>query len=107
MRTTVILVMLALIAVGAAPAQGFTPNTERVSVATSGRQGNADSPTPFTLQGIAVSIHGRYVAFDSTASTLVGNDTNGQADVFVRDRVDGTTRRVSVSSSGRQANDAS
>ncbi|MDX1450714.1 MAG: S-layer homology domain-containing protein, partial [Acidimicrobiia bacterium] len=33
---------------------------------------------------------------------LVPGDTNGAADVFVRDRVSGTTRRVSVTSTGAQ-----
>jgi Tol biopolymer transport system component len=32
------------------------------------------------------SADGRYVAFASTASNLVSEDTNGYADVFVRDR---------------------
>jgi hypothetical protein len=44
------------------------------------------------------------VAFSSNATNLVDNDTNGVADVFVHDRVAGTTSRVSVSSSGNQAN---
>ena len=34
---------------------------------------------------------GRYVAFSSQASNLVPNDTNGMADVFVRDLQSGTT----------------
>ncbi len=44
----------------------------------------------------SVSADGRYVAFASQASNLVAGDTNGAADVFVRDRQSGTTRRVSV-----------
>lgn len=46
----------------------------------------------------------RYVVFESEADNLVPNDTNGCSDIFVRDLVNGTTRRVSVSSSGAQAN---
>ena len=45
---------------------------------------------------ISVSSDGRYVAFDSLASTLVDND------VFVRDTFTGTTTRVSVDSDGVQ-----
>src|SRR4029077_12403300 len=38
---------------------------------------------------------------------LVGGDTNGVRDVFVRDLVTGTTTRVSVGAGGAQANGAS
>jgi Tol biopolymer transport system component len=44
-----------------------------------------------------VSADGRYVAFDSNASNLVANDSNGTLqDVFVRDLVTGTTTLVST-----------
>jgi RHS repeat-associated protein len=52
----------------------------------------------------ALSATGRYVAFDSAASELVGGDTNGKQDVFVRDATNRVTERVSVSSSGAEAN---
>jgi Tol biopolymer transport system component len=55
----------------------------------------------------AISKSGRFVAFASTASNLVARDTNRASDVFVRDVVNGTTRRVSVSSNGKQGNSAS
>jgi len=69
----------------------------RVSVATSGTQGNgsSDSGDP--------SASGRYVAFQSTATNLVPGDTNGAMDIFLRDLRKGTTRRVNLSSSGAQA----
>ena len=66
--------------------------TTRVSVDNAGMQGNSDSVLP------SVSADGRYVTFHSFASNLVGSDTNGTWDIFVRDSVDGTTSRVSVSS---------
>lgn len=47
------------------------------------------------------------LSFDSAASNLVGGDSNGQADVFVRDLDAGTTVRVSVASDGAQANGSS
>jgi Tol biopolymer transport system component len=43
----------------------------------------------------------------SNASNLVGDDTNLADDVFVRDRVAGTTTRVSLATGGLQANDRS
>ncbi|HUR59424.1 MAG TPA: Ig-like domain-containing protein, partial [Opitutaceae bacterium] len=48
---------------------------------------------------------GRYIAFGSEATNLVGSDTNAVSDIFVRDRVGNTTTRVSVSSAGAQATD--
>ncbi len=71
---------------------------ERISVSTSGLQANtgANSGT--------ISYDGRYVAYGSSSSNLVGSDTNGVDDIFVRDRLLNTTTRISVSSEGTQAN---
>ena len=44
------------------------------------------------------------MAFASSASNLVPDDTNGVDDVFRRDLRSGTTRRVSVGVDGQQAN---
>lgn len=74
---------------------------EIVSVSSSGVQGDGDSILP------AISEDGRFVAFKSTADNLVPNDNNGFVDVFVRDRVAGTTERVSVNVRGGDANEAS
>lgn len=52
----------------------------------------------------AISDDGRYVAFASSHVNLVAGDTNAFIDVFVRDRQNGTTERVSVASDGTQAN---
>jgi len=70
--------------------------TERVSVATNGRQGNGGSGSP------SISSDGRYVAFESYASNLVRGDTNRVKDVFVRDRLKRVTTRVSLNSASRQ-----
>jgi len=51
----------------------------------------------------AISADGRYVAFASMATNLVPGDTNDAIDIFVRDRILGTTERVNVSSSGAQS----
>ena len=50
-----------------------------------------------------ISADGRFVAFSPTPPNLVAGDTNGFADVFVRDLKTGKTKRVSVDSSGAQA----
>lgn len=79
-----------------------TGEIERVSVASDGTEGNFDSTFS------ALSHDGSFVAFQSGASNLVPNDTNGMVraldgfDVFVRDRAAGRTERVSVSSTGRE-----
>jgi subtilase family serine protease len=51
----------------------------------------------------ALSRDGRFLVFTSHASNLVPGDTNGVGDVFVLDRRLGTVTRVSVTSSGAQA----
>ena len=76
----------------------WNSTTERMSVGAGGAQGNGDSYQP------VISADGRFVAFESFASNLVPGDTNGFYDIFVRDRVTGTTERVSVSTAGVQAN---
>lgn len=43
---------------------------------------------------------GRYLVFTSSASNLVPNDTNGLADVFVRDLQNGTNLAITVSADG-------
>jgi Tol biopolymer transport system component len=77
--------------------------TVRVNVNTAGVVGNADEDAGFA----SISGDGRYVVFDSTATNLVPNDTNGVSDVFLRDLQASTTLRVSVSSSGVPGNRAS
>jgi Tol biopolymer transport system component len=49
-------------------------------------------------------LHGRFVVLTSIASNLVPDDTNGEQDVFVRDRQTGRTTRVSVGAGGAQGN---
>lgn len=55
----------------------------------------------------SISADGLFVAFESRAPKLVGNDTNGNRDIFIRNRVAGTTKRISVDSAGGEANDDS
>ena len=71
--------------------------TELVSRRSTGTISGGTSTAP------AINRDGRYVAFKSTSGNLVPGDTNGGSDVFLRDRLGGTTERVSVASSGAQA----
>jgi Tol biopolymer transport system component len=76
---------------------------ERVSIATGGAQANGASGEDST----SISADGRFVAFESLATNLVAGDTNASRDVFVRDRQNATTARVSVGFGGVQANNHS
>ena len=75
-----------------------TGRTERVSVSSTGLEGNSGS-----LFG-SISANGRYVVLTSDASNLVPRDTNGASDIFIRDRRTGRTSRVSIAGRGRQGN---
>lgn len=55
----------------------------------------------------ALSRDGRFVTFVSRASNLVPDDTNSLADVFLRDRQDGSVTRVSQTPEGRHADGVS
>ena len=70
-----------------------TGTTERVSISSDGTQANRSS------YNASISGDGRFVAFSSSAKTLVPGDTQGE-DVFVRDREAGITKIVSVASDG-------
>jgi len=86
-----------------------TPHTEVVDVSSAGVLSDDDSFVNDTAPGEnAISADGRFVAFASDGSNLVPNDTNGgttPADMFVRDRLLGTTVRVSINSAGEETTD--
>lgn len=75
-----------------------TGETLRASVTADNREGNGASEDP------ALSADGRFVAFASSASNLVGDDANRVSDVFVRDLVTGNLECVSLSVAGGTAN---
>ena len=99
----------ALLATGVAVTAEAQPRPPaRLSVASTGEQANAGSRL------LNISRTGRFVLFRSLASNLVAGDTNGVADLFVRDRdadVDdvldepgaAATVRVSIGTGGTQA----
>ena len=62
-----------------------------------GNKANGDSSNP------SISADGHYVAFSSSASNLVSNDTNSSSDIFKKDLQTGEITRVSTDSSGNQA----
>jgi|SRR5579859_1713789 len=78
--------------------------TTRVSVGFDGAQANGGSGDP------AISMLGRFVAFDSLASNLVPGGTSAPQSVFIRDSCNGTTNctpntfLLSVGTDGSQGN---
>ena len=75
--------------------------TALVSAASDGIHGDKGSYFP------EISADGRYVAFYSSATNLVAEDTNGYTDVFVHDRESSEVSRVSIASDGTQGNKGS
>lgn len=95
-----ILGALSLLASLAAPSGAYQRlgATERVSVASGGRQANGSSVQP------SITPNARYVAFTSRATDLVPGDVNGVPDVFFHNRMTGETQMASVASNGSLAN---
>lgn len=58
-------------------ATSCTPETRIISVNSTGAVGNAISHVP------SITSDGRFVSFESEATNLVGDDTNGTVDVFL------------------------
>ena len=75
--------------------------TVRASFHSNGTESDAASTYP------ALSSGARYVAFESMGSNLVEGDDNYNSDIFLHDRLNRTTIRVSVSSSGTEADSGS
>ena len=75
----------------------------RVSTSAEGAQGNAASG----YTSLAISANGRFVAFESGATNLVADDTNGKTDVFLKDTQTGAIALVSVSAAGAQGDEDS
>jgi Tol biopolymer transport system component len=85
----------------------YDRNAAALSIATlsaSGQQRTQGNESTSRVVAPAISADGRYVAFATTSPALVGNDTNGLQDVFVKDTVTGNVVLASVSSTGVQGN---
>ena len=96
--TNNLLVLATTLLLLGASLSSFAGGTQRISVDSSGVEGNNAS------YASSLSADSRFVAFESNASNLVIGDTNGVTDIFVHDRTTGVTSRVSVSSDGSQGN---
>jgi len=79
----------------------FGVGKKLASVGVGNTAANGDSRNP------KITDDGRFVYFESSATNLVANDTNGLSDIFVGDLANGSVRRLSVSPAGVQSNGAS
>jgi hypothetical protein len=75
--------------------------TKLLSSTAAGTNGNKHSTSP------QITPDGRYVIFESKASDLVPNDTNGVSDIFLADRLRGTLMMLTVNQSGAPADNIS
>lgn len=83
---------------------------ERVTLSPAGGEGEGPTDGFSARSGTgnsAITPDGRFVAFDSRLFNLVQKDENGAADIFVRDRLTRSTQRVSIATTGAEANGAS
>ncbi|MEW6776983.1 MAG: FG-GAP-like repeat-containing protein, partial [Bdellovibrionota bacterium] len=71
--------------------------TERISVGIGGAEANGENYDP------EISPDGRFVVFESFAGNLAPNDANADNDVYLYDRVAGTTTLVSADMVGNAA----
>jgi len=71
--------------------------TTLISRGLDGKAGDGASYSP------SLSADGRYIAFASVATTLTPGDANGDSDIYIYDRVSGTTVLVSAASKGQAA----
>ncbi|MHB0999292.1 MAG: TolB family protein [Armatimonadota bacterium] len=79
----------------------FCGTIERISVAFDGGESN------YGGNNARMSADGRFVVFQSEATNLVPDENIIATDIFVRDRFNGTTTRLSVSNTGVESNKGS
>ncbi|MGQ9365299.1 hypothetical protein [Azospirillum sp. ST 5-10] len=78
-----------------------TGDLVRLDTAPDGTPADGNAAMPF------LSADGHTLAFASVASNLVGGDTNGVSDIFVKDMDTGATTRVSTTADGGEADGSS
>ncbi|MCJ7548509.1 MAG: hypothetical protein MUQ30_02365, partial [Anaerolineae bacterium] len=99
--SAVVIVMLASPALLVQATLANPSETERVSISSTGSEGDQLSQTP------SISADGRIIVFASEATNLVDGDSNGVQDIFLHDWLSGTTERVSLNGQGQEADGAS
>ncbi|MDZ4813175.1 MAG: hypothetical protein SGI99_11250 [Pseudomonadota bacterium] len=84
------------------------PTGALIALVANGASGRADNADPITpgagTRTQSITDDGNLVLFDSLASNLVSNDNNNLEDVFLRNRLTGTTTLLSVAAGGAESN---
>jgi len=80
-----------------------TWTTDLISMSRAGPPAFGNKPSTSPL----ITPDGQFIVYASQASNLVDDDTNGVSDIFVRDRLQGVTLRVSVNPQGLGGNNSS
>ena len=105
LTTTALAAVVSVLAVALAVnpfASAVVPgNNTRVSITGAGAQSTENSGAS------SMSRNGRFVAFSNPQNNFAGTDTGNDGDIFVRDLINNTVNRVSVSTSGVEANGVS
>jgi Tol biopolymer transport system component len=99
--SAVLIVLLASPALLVQATLAHPSETERVSISSTGIEGDHLSQTP------SINANGQIIVFASEATNLVDGDTNDVQDIFLHDWLTGTTARVSLSGQGQEADGAS
>jgi len=99
--TAVLIVLLASPALLVQATLANPDETERVSISSTGIEGNHLSQTP------SINANGQIIVFASEATNLVDGDNNGVQDIFLHDWANGTTERVSLGWQEQEADGAS
>jgi hypothetical protein len=94
---------IVLLGVGAGAGSAFAAvcNIERVSVSSTGAQG--DGPSARFGGDAAISAVGRFVLFGSEATNLVPSTTEGSRNLFLSDTLSDTIELISVATDGTPA----
>ncbi len=99
--SAVLIVLLASPALLVQATLAHPSETERVSISSTGIEGDHLSQTP------SINANGQLIVFASEATNLVDGDINDVQDIFLHDWLIGTTARVSLSGQGQEADGAS
>lgn len=105
-----LLCLVLILLAGGAQATGLSPGLKAAGEAGSTRLVSADvngAPARFAANFPAISLNGRFVAFQSRTANLTAGDTNGRSDVFVYDLQSGVMELASLATTGDQADDDS
>lgn len=84
-----------------------TGTAKRVSLAAGGGERNQGDDSASRVVAPVISGNGRFVAYATSSTNVVPDDTNGEQDVFVVDVDSGAVARASTATGGAQGNAAS